>query len=176
MALLMLREPKEGLAFPGAPVQPRAVRTCGAVRSLRAPKHRGEALEHQTEPGSNLRKPHNNKADDWKRGWNADAERCFTSPWTRTSRGEHAPTPGALGRLDSTISEIFSNMVDSMILDRKPAGNGLFQMPPELEGPPGAALPCRAGGSRTQRCSRPGPGLTLPGRRCPCRTHLGLKS
>lgn len=77
------------------------------------------------------------------------------------------------------ISEVFSTLVDSVILGRKPAGNGVFQTPPELAvrkghprprsapeltGPAPSAAPARV------------PGLTPPGRRCPCGAHLGLKS
>lgn len=54
------------------------------------------------------------------------------SPRPPTSRREHAPTPGAPGRPDSMISEVFSNLVDSVILGRKPAWNGVFQTLPEL--------------------------------------------
>lgn len=57
-------------------------------------------------------------------------------------------------------SVVFSNLVNSVILGRKPARNGVFQTPPEArgaEGPPEAALRSEADGSSSQLCSRPGP-------------------
>lgn len=77
------------------------------------------------------------------------------------------------------ISEVFSSLVDSVILGRKPAGNGVLQTPPELavrKGHPRPRSAPKLTGPAPSAAPGRAPGLTLPGRRCPCRTHLGLKS
>lgn len=77
------------------------------------------------------------------------------------------------------ISELFSNLVDSLFLGRKPAGNGVFPTPPELavrKGHPRPRSAPKLTGPAPSAAPGRVPGLTPPGRRCPRRAHLGLKS